>query len=59
MKKKLQQEILIERLKDNDSLDWCCYCKDNIFPKDNHVVKSGNYYHLECYDMLYTLDEDE
>lgn len=40
------------KYEDEDIINFCEYCKDNILFKDGYVVKNGKYYHLECYHTI-------
>lgn len=41
-------------------INWCIYCKENIFEGDDYVVKKGNYYHEKpCYEYVREEYEDE
>lgn len=37
---------------DEDIIEYCAYCKEEMLFKQGFVVKNGKYYHLECYHLM-------
>ena len=39
-------------MKDHNSIGWCLYCKNEIYEGEDYVVRRGNFYHVDCYDLI-------
>jgi hypothetical protein len=35
-------------------LNYCNYCKGQIYEDENYAVKDGNFYHLDCWEQMNT-----
>ena len=49
---------------ENDNLEefilgYCLYCKDEIFERHDYVVRGADYYHVDCFNDLTNLDDDD
>jgi hypothetical protein len=40
------------KYENEDMLEYCSYCKEEILFHQGFVVKKGKYYHLECYHTI-------
>jgi hypothetical protein len=40
------------KYEEEDIIDFCRECKEEILARQGFVYKDGKYYHLECYHLL-------
>ena len=37
---------------DKTIIAYCLYCKNPIYLDEDYVVRNGNKYHVECYELI-------
>ena len=40
-------------------LGYCLYCKDEIFERHDYVVRGQDYYHVDCFNKMSNLDDND
>lgn len=44
------------KLKPNNLIEWCAYCKEDILMNKDYAFYKNQYYHLYCYNQICGID---